>query len=69
MIEVSKISDFASTSFIAPFTGKNYDESIKRALEWEQRNSDKVKLISYYKQTFMGRSILVEYQRIENENK
>lgn len=67
MIEVSKISDFASNHFVAPFTGKNYEESIQRAKDWEKQNLGKVRLVAYFKQTFMGRSILVSYERINTD--
>lgn len=67
MIEVPKISYFSENHYIGAFTGKNYEESIQKAKDWALEN--RVKLISFYKQLCMGRSILVSYERIENENK
>lgn len=69
MIEVSKISYFSPNHLITPFTGKSYDESIQSAETWALENVGKVKLVSFYKQLCMGRSILVSYEEIhENGN-
>ena len=68
MIEVPKISYFSPNHFINAFTGKNYEESIQKAKEWALFSG--VKLVAYYKQLAMGRSILVSYMRNEeNEAK
>lgn len=67
MIEVPKISYFSPDHFIGAFTGKNYEESIQKAKDWALEQFGKVKLISYYKQKTFGRSILVSYQK-ENED-
>lgn len=65
MIEVPKISYFSPNHYIEAFTGKNYDESIQRAKDWALGSG--IKLVPYYKQVAMGRSILVSYEVIENE--
>lgn len=65
MIEVQKISYFSDAHYIEAFTGKNYEESIQRAEDWAKKNFGLVRLVSYYKQICMGRSILVSYERIE----
>ena len=66
MIEVSRISYFSPNHYISAFTGKTYDESLQKASDWQLENTGKIKLISFYKQICMGRSILVSYERIEN---
>ena len=67
MIEVPKISYFSTDHFIGAFTGKNYEESIQKAKDWALASG--VKLISYYKQQLLGRSILVSYTKEkEDEN-
>lgn len=63
MIQVSNPNQFPEDSHIASFTGKNYEEAIKLAGEWAQRNS--IEMISYYQQIAFGKSILVSYKRNE----
>lgn len=65
MIQVSNPNQFPEDSHIASFTGKNYEEAIKLAGEWSQRNS--IEMISYYQQIAFGKSILVSYKRNEAE--
>lgn len=67
MIEVPRLSYFSPNSLITAFTGKNYEESSQKAQDWALQYFGKVRLISYYKQKAFGRSILVEYEK-SNEN-
>lgn len=63
MIQVSNPNQFPEDSHIASFTGKNYEEAIKLAGEWSQRNS--IEIVLYYEQKASGKSILVSYKRNE----
>lgn len=63
MIQVNKITQFPEDSYIASFTGKNYDEAKTLAHAWSQRTG--ATLISYYEQKAFGKSILVSYKRNE----
>lgn len=65
MRKVSSPSHFPEDSYIASFSGKNYEEAIKLAGEWAQRNS--IEMVSYYEPLAYGKSILVSYKRNEVE--
>lgn len=65
MRKVSSPSHFPEDSYIASFSGKNYEEAIKLAGEWAQRNA--IEMLSYYEQIAHGKSILVSYKRNEVE--
>jgi hypothetical protein len=65
MRKVSSPSHFPEDSYIASFSGKNYEEAIKLAGEWSGRTG--ATLVSYYEQTAHGKSILVSYKK-ENED-
>lgn len=61
MNQVSSPNQFAEDSFIAYFSGKNYDDALKLAGEWSQRTG--ATLLSYYEQKAFGKSILVSYKK------
>jgi hypothetical protein len=61
MRKVSSPSHFPEGSYIASFSSKNYEEAIKLAGEWAQRNL--IEMLSYYEQLDFRKSILVSYKR------
>lgn len=63
MNQINNINQFSENSHITYFTGKNYDDAIKEAVEWSKRTG--ATLLSYYKQIAFGKSILVSYKRKE----
>lgn len=65
MNKVSKIIQFPEDGLIAAFTGKNYEEAIKLAHEWAQRNNKE--LTFYYEQIAFGKSILVSYRKEDKD--
>lgn len=62
MNKVERIKDFPKEANIAQFFGKNYDEAVAEA-----KKSKNVKLIVYYEQLHVGKSmsILVAYKKEE----
>lgn len=66
MIQVTSPNKFPEDGFIAFFSGKDYDDSIRLAGEWAVR--DNTKLISYFPQVAHGKSILVCYKMKINED-
>lgn len=65
MKQVNSPSQFPDDALIMYFSGKNYEEAHKLALERLEKIAH---LISYYEQKATGKSILVSYKKKEVEN-
>lgn len=65
MIQIQNPKDFPENSLLGFFSGKNYEEAMKEAVEWAERL--KVTLTHFYQQRAFGKSIIVGWRRPHEE--